>query len=177
MKPSDPRVLGVDLSLTSTGLAHVHGTAETIEPDAEGHQRVEAIVAAVTEALSEGPELVVIERSVIIPNHISSAREIIELGGIVRWELWRAGITYLDVSPSTVKKYATGNGKADKLRVIRAAEHRLGYEGDSSDEADALWLRALGWGVLGIPLVELPLVHLDALKVLHKAKPVVGAQR
>jgi Holliday junction resolvasome RuvABC endonuclease subunit len=178
MNATDPRVVGLDLSLTSTGVAHIDGTPACISvDDLEGMDRIGFITERLGPAVKADTELVMIEAPVFVPAHISSARETMYLNGIVREHLWRAGVAYLDVAPGTLKVYATGDGKANKTAMVVAARDRLGYEGKNDDEADALWLRALGWGLLGVPLVELPKTHTRALDKLRKARPVMGATR
>ena len=54
------------------------------------------------------------------------------------------GIGYTGVGVSTIKKYATGKGNAKKDVMIAMAKAR-GWDPDTSDEADALWL--LDWAV------------------------------
>jgi Holliday junction resolvasome RuvABC endonuclease subunit len=47
----------------------------------------------------------------------SSTSKLFELGGIVRYSLWRKNITFEDIAPTRVKKMFTGCGKADKLEM------------------------------------------------------------
>ncbi len=49
------------------------------------------------------------------------------------------GLPVVDIDPSSIKKWATGSGKADKPAMIAAAQ-RLGYQGDNEHEADAFLL-------------------------------------
>lgn len=181
MKATDPRVVGLDLSLSSTGVAHADGTSRLLKPDdLEGMDRIGWITEQIgvgIEPVSSGLELVMIEAPVIVAAHISKALETVYLNGVVRWHLWDVEVPYLDVPPGTLKVYATGNGKATKTEMVVAARDRLGYEGKSDDESDALWLRALGWALLGVPLVELPKTHTRALDTLRKARPVLAATR
>lgn len=46
------------------------------------------------------------------------------------------GVAVLDMTPAEIKKWATGNGRAEKADMIAAAQ-RLGYTGDNEHEADA----------------------------------------
>lgn len=154
-------VVGLDLSLTATGIAHTDGTTGTVRTRTRGMERLGVIAAFALEA-TEAARLVCIE-GYSFGSRASQAHALGELGGVVRWSLWSSGVTYLDVPPSTLKTYATGKGNAGKVDVIVAARDRLGYEGTDDNEADALWLRALGLDLLGAPLVALPATHRRAL--------------
>jgi len=48
------------------------------------------------------------------------------------------GIEYLELSASEIKKFATGNGNANKALMIESAKTVWGYEGNDDNEADAL---------------------------------------
>lgn len=50
------------------------------------------------------------------------------------------GLPRTDVHTGTLKKWATGDGKAEKAAMIIAAEKRSGLKLDSDDEADAILL-------------------------------------
>ena len=43
-------------------------------------------------------------------------------------------------SSKEIKKFATGIGNANKLRMIEAAKEKLEYQGNNDNEADALWI-------------------------------------
>lgn len=157
-------VVGVDLSLTRTGLANEHGV-HLLTGSLSGVRRLIAIRGWVLD-LSYGAQLVVIEGFSFGSNN-RSAREIGGLGWVVRVALTEAGIPWCDVPPSTLKKYATGKGNAGKVEMVVAARERLGYGGHDDNEADALWLRAVGLDLLGTPLVALPKAHRDALAAVQ----------
>lgn len=55
----------------------------------------------------------------------------------------------VDIDPSSIKKWATGNGKADKPEMIARAQ-ALGYTGDNEHEADAFLLLACAEANLSI---------------------------
>lgn len=44
------------------------------------------------------------------------------------------------INPTTLKKWATGNGRATKLDMIRACEQKYKYRPKTDDEADAMHL-------------------------------------
>lgn len=170
-----PVVIGLDLSLSATGIAHADGSTETFRPGAEpmanyGMDRVEEIRAHVLRACAvDDLELVMLE-GLALAGH-DNGRQLAMLAGVIRMALYEAGHAFLIAVPGQLKKYATGSGKASKEAVVDAAQKRLNYGGYNNNEADALWLRAMGWELVGIPLVEVPMVHRDALKELFKKVP------
>lgn len=71
-----------------------------------------------------------------------------ELRGVMKAWASLHGADYKIVWPSSLKKFATGNGaagrglkgKAKKQPMIDAAREKLGYTGDDPDEVDAKWI-------------------------------------
>lgn len=169
-------VLGLDLSLTSTGVASVDADdgvnqfTWTIRPRDTGVARLRMIrdrVLADVEVIA--PDLVVIEGYAF--GRVNRAHKLGELGGVVRVALTEHGVRWVDLPPATLKKFAAGKGNADKGAVLAAAIRRLGYSGSSNDEADALFLAHAGHVLLGRPLVDLPQAHLAALAA-HTINPI-----
>lgn len=164
------KVLAFDLSLTSTGYAEPSGECGTISTGTlRGTDRLRYIRSAVLGLLdASDPTLVAIEGYAFArPNQ---AHQVGELGGVIRVALAELGVPWLAVPPSTVKKYATGKGTADKTAMVVAARERLGYERQQPDEADALWVRAVVHEAAGDPLVALPKVHRDAVTATGSGK-------
>lgn len=158
-------ILALDLSLTSSGWARCVGGVTDhglLEPHGRrGYERLEWIRSEVLR-LAAGADLVVIEGYSFGSrgNAILSAAE---LGGVIRMALHDLGYRWVDVPPATLKKLATGKGNASKEQVLAAAIRRLGYEGASPDEADALWLLEATLQHYGCGSVELPKAHREAL--------------
>lgn len=172
---SDPVVLGVDLSLTSTGLAHPDGRVSTFKPRCEGGtnlglDRMTEIRDHVIACIPADIELVVIE-ALAFDGHDRNRWQA-QLTGMVRAALFDRRFGFYAIPPNTLKKYACGNGHANKTEMVQAAEKRLGYEGHGHDEADALWLRAIGWALLEAPVVDMPLFNQSALLPWRSAPPV-----
>lgn len=162
-------VVGLDLSLTATGIAYPDGTAETLHTGTRRDMsRLSLIATHIGRLLGDAdppPDLVVIEGY----SYGSQGRAVVsmgELGGIVRYMLWREAWRYIEIAPGTLKKYATGKGNAGKNAMLIAARDRLGYTGEDNDQADALWLRAAGHEVLGDPIVDMPKANRAALDPL-----------
>lgn len=168
--------VGLDLSLTSTGVAHLHDddaercTARIrVTATAPMGVRLRNIVSAVDEfAGLTAAEMVVIED---LPTHARAAGLTGQLHGAVKmWMADRALPPPVTVPPATLKVFATGRGNADKTAMVVAARDRLGYLGTADDEADALWLLEIGLHLLTHPArVALPATHLRALTKLAGA--------
>jgi Holliday junction resolvasome RuvABC endonuclease subunit len=136
-------IVALDLSLTCTGWADASRCGVIVPPADKnrGIARLRWIRDAVLE-LAHGATLVVLEGY----SFASRGRAIIslgELGGVVRCALADRGITSVDVPPSCRALFATGKGNAGKEQVLAEAIRKLGYQGHSSNEADALWLRRM----------------------------------
>ena len=168
-------VMGVDLSLNNTGIAHVDGKAEVFSPRHNnstnvGMDRLCEIRDHLVKATFNDLDLVVIE-GLAFDAH-DTYRWGAQLAGIVRAAFYDLFVPFLLCPPGTLKKYATGNGSAGKDQVTNAAQKRLGYDGYQNDEADALWLRAIGLDLCGVPPVELPKVQSEALKLMRQQRPI-----
>lgn len=157
---SEPRVVGLDLSLTATGIATPEGQ-RTIGTKARGCERLIELRDTIRKAC-ELADLVAVE-GYSFGSRNSHAHALGELGGVVRVALHVASVPFVEVPPSSLKKFATGKGNAGKEEVLASAIRRLGYEGHDNNEADALWLRAMGMDALGCPLVAMPESHRAAL--------------
>lgn len=66
-----------------------------------------------------------------------------ELRGVIKAACCRYNARYVEVPPTTLKKWATGSGKATKEQMIEAAK-AYKPEVTSDDEADAILLRQYG---------------------------------
>jgi crossover junction endodeoxyribonuclease RuvC len=162
---SQPRICGLDLSLTSTGIARIGEEAELwrITPKrATGCDRLNQILREIT-SRTDGAGLVVIEG----PSYGSTGGKEHERGGLwwlVRYHLWQASQNVAVVPPAVLKKYATGYGNAGKDTVLAAVIRRYpDVMVDGNDVADALVLAAMGADHLGYPLAVVPQIQRAAL--------------
>ena len=175
-------VLGLDLSLNATGWARTLagdievGVLRPPNAASDERRRLAWIRLALTRQIAPGAvlpvpwDLIVIED---LPQGGSGrfAGSMQGLGGvhaIVKLILCDADTDATFVNQSTLKMFATGKGTSKKEVVFAEARQRLGYEGTSMDEADALWLMHLGLAHLriraGLDLtVKLPVLHTRAL--------------
>lgn len=169
--PGGLRVIGLDLSLTSTGVCLPDGTSYRIKTrSGDGDRRFLVIRGRIRAALAEHrPHLAVVED---LPRHAKGAGIVAKVHGFTVCELLDAGVPYAYVVPATLKKYATDNGNADKRRMADAAYLAAGAEfpgdlnarGEGGDMCDAWWLRAAGHDGLGQPLFGMPQAQRDCLR-------------
>lgn len=156
-----PSVLGLDLSLSASGVASDAGM-RTISPRSRGLQRLYEISTAVLDLCIElGVDLVVVEGYSY--GSANTAHQLGELGGVVRLTLWIHKVPFAVVQPSSLKKYAANHGGAKKEAMLAAAIRLLGYAGSDHNQADAMWLRAAALDHYGFPIVKLPAEQRAAL--------------
>jgi Holliday junction resolvasome RuvABC endonuclease subunit len=167
-------VVGVDLSLTSTGIATAGGVRTIASSGRDGaslrvrHARLAdvttRVVLAVSDAAAPRTALVVIEG----PAYAAKGGKTHERAGLwwmVVDELLSAGHLVAEVPPPTLKKYALGKGVGDKGAMVDAAARRMPQveTRGQNDAVDALWLRAMGMHRYGQPLCSVPKAHAAAL--------------
>lgn len=140
------RIIGLDLSIASTGIAVPDGTTMTLQPrvvDLGG--RLNQLGTDLWRILEpEQPQLAVIEGySLHSPGPLGMVRRA-EWVGCVRRDLRRMGrCPIVEVPPAQLKIWATGHGNADKAAMVDAAR-AAGGDPANHDEADAYLLWAIG---------------------------------
>lgn len=71
------------------------------------------------------------------------------LHDVLVYEFHRRGIRVGTPSPRALKKFATQDGNANKRRMVNEARIALGITVGNDNEADALWLAAMGVVAMG----------------------------
>lgn len=171
--------LGLDLSLTSTGLAamvdgrlaRVHNI-KTKGTNADRYpqylRRIRGIANEIRWWIEDigsdfGPvNLAIIEA----PSYGSRNGKPHERAGLW-WEAYSnmhdAGIDIVALAPTTRAKYITGSGKADKAKVLEEAAWKYGELVTNDDIADAAGMAAMASRALGLPVID----ELPTLKCLE----------
>lgn len=176
-------VLGLDLSLTSTGVCLIDGELTLTAaikskafkkvkktdkvPPSFTCQRISNIVNEIEQGYVRSgrgwPELAVIEA----PSYGSNTGSQHERGGLwwaVAGMLWGLRIPIATVAPQGRAKYATGSGTAGKDEVLAAAIKRyIDIDIKSNDVADAVILAAMGARHLGQSVDDVPQANLAAM--------------
>ena len=186
------RILGLDTSLTGTGMALIdlatwppsnppraegepvsyEAQVVTVRAPKPGKDKSKRAMVRRVNALIEQIEWVFKDDK---PEHV--AMEALAYGArgegvwVLPWIFGRAlelcetyDVPVQVVATSARAKFATGKGNADKETVMMAA-HKLSPEAgiSNNNEADALILAAMGADAYGCPLVDLPITHRAAL--------------
>ena len=68
-----------------------------------------------------------------------ATRSLWGIAGLLEACAYNAGMAVVDVAVPTIKKFATGDGRASKEEMIEASK-KFGYKGANEHEADALCL-------------------------------------
>ncbi|MET9729271.1 crossover junction endodeoxyribonuclease RuvC [Streptomyces sp. NPDC006458] len=165
--PTDVQVIGLDLSITSTGVCRVDGSTFRIRTrQKDGPKRLTVIRDRLTiEVAKQQPDLAVIE-DLPTKMHPKSLKPVAALHGVVQALLVDAGVPWAYIAPATLKKFAADNGGASKRDMTAAAFLADGatFEDDEgADQVDAWWLRAAGFDWLGLPLFTMPEAQREAL--------------
>lgn len=192
---TQPRVIGVDLSITATAVAWPDGQVVTTGESGLTSQRLSVgeRVERLRELAQRLDNLIVRSRSadfdfrspqLIVIEDLPSARTKVDPERCYLWfETIRLivgyGVPVLPVPPSVLKLYVTGMGDANKREVVAAVKQcfpdfeirKTGKRGqvlttDDDNKADAVVAMALGCHLMGHPLVDLPPRNLRALDSL-----------
>ena len=180
-------IIGIDPSLTSTGIVVLRGNKVELavttknKPELGTIDRVRLIyerIVDIQENLSDGekwqaPDLIVIEGF----SYGSKGRSVFDiayLGWRIREELERLrtedNIPWLEVPPSQLKKFATGQGNANKEIILQQVYKRWGVEFSDNNQADAYVLAQIGRAYLG-GMDDLAAFQLEVIANLKGEKP------
>lgn len=157
-----PIFIGLDLSLTSTGVAVAHRghivTARVVSKPAGGTSAdtAERLQTIVTGIFNHIPTTEHTRVAIEGPSFGSVNGKAHERGGLfwlVRTKLARRGIDTIVIPPTSVKKYATENGTASKKDVLAAMRRRFPSVAVTGfDESDALAIVSMCARFHGAPL-------------------------
>jgi hypothetical protein len=177
-----PRVIGLDLSLTSTGIAGADWAYAVRPGKRRSHERLDWLCTAVAVCVRDGADLVVVEGAAYAQGGQAGHHELAGLWWLITQYLWRHRIPYAVANPHHRTIYATGRAnpaqhlppkersKVAKGMVRSAAIERYGVECEGPgryDQADATILAAMGLDWLGYPTVPVPDTHRRALQAVQ----------
>ena len=169
-----PTMLGIDPSLTGTGLAVYHPDlasrnrhdpryiicytfASNADIPHDHPERWDQVLRQIWPFIEDDQTVAVVEGGYPSLRALTQA-SLASLRSVLVYGLWQRGVKTITVQPKTLKVYATGICGSDKGEVLRAVKARYGHLVATSNhnEADALTLLAMAFDQYEWPLVEVP---------------------
>lgn len=154
-------ILGLDPSVTSTGITWPDGTTTTLRPSPKlrGGQRLDQIRNRLELGLRchpPAPRAAVIEAPIRAfgKGGPTTMLRLGEARGVLLQVLGRWDIPVVEVEPARLKRWATGSGRADKDQMLDALPAGVSTSMSSDDEVDAWWCWHLGQHGIGGQLLD-----------------------
>ena len=161
--------VGLDLSLTSTGVAFVwrtktdtvrlHHMVRKTPKDIKGADRLrwirDALMGDVAIHMGVLAEDMPTNHQtlIMIEGYAAQAKwrahQIGELGGVMRVAMLEADVPFLAIAPTVLKKFVTGKGNAPKSVVMKYLLSYFKIDVDEDDAADATGLALMGAYLVG----------------------------
>ena len=141
-KEKVPMYLGLDLSLTGTGIVVLNQDnfvlhAETVKNKVTGMERLLTIRGRVYDILHKFPPKVICVEGYAMGSRSGQAFSIGELGGVIKLLLFEEGYKPYLVPPTRLKKFIVGGGKAEKDMIMMKVFQRWGWEAADNNQSDA----------------------------------------
>jgi len=141
----EPTFIGLDLSLTRTGMCAITGTAiefYTLSPKPAGiygAPRLDWLIKEIDAVATQHGNIHAVAIEGYSFNSQNQAHKMGELGGLVRWWFYKLRIPTLLVSPKTMQKFVTGRGdNPNPKEVVRECiRETWGVFTNNEDESDA----------------------------------------
>ena len=156
---SKTKVVGLDLSLTSTGIVELDGEANILEQyvvrsspvgplQIDEAKRLSKITDEILAGIPLETELVAIEGIAFMMSKTTALVQLAAINYIVRIGLWKKGIPFVIVSPPTLKKFVTGKGVAQKDIMMLETYKRWGVSLTDNNICDAYGLARISLAIL-----------------------------
>jgi len=141
------RFVGIDLSLTGTGIVCIDGNSKVVsskliqtKPTKNKMKRLLFIRNSIINFLTDLPITEIVLEGFSYGSKGAAVYDLGMLGGIIRLDLFEKSFPYyVDYSPTFVKKFIAGKGNAKKDLMIKEV-FKLGFDTDDSNLADAFAL-------------------------------------
>lgn len=175
----EPISLGVDLSLTNTGLVVLNSTGiikqKLIKSKPLGEKptdeliRIKKIIEDIEEFVSEYyPSVVCIEGLAFMAKNTTALVQLSALNYMTRSMLNEYNIPFVIVAPTTLKKFVTGKGNSDKEVLMMMVYRDYNEQLLDNNIVDAFALSLIGMSLLGKPIKKLTVHQQEVIKLVSK---------
>jgi crossover junction endodeoxyribonuclease RuvC len=149
------KILGLDISLTATGVVIIEDDtlifSDTIKTKPGGKKpsdevkRLQKILDSINKIIDEhSPELVVIEGLAFMAKNTTALVQLAGLNYMIRCELVDRKLKFLIVAPTTLKRFITGKGNAQKDHMMLEVYKQYGHALTDNNVCDAFALSRVG---------------------------------
>ena len=167
------RILGLDPS-SNTGYVILDEEGELVKagtvhfkPKSNRFDRYECYERKVRELLEDYEiDLVIIEGFSFAGKFNNSFQY--ELGTVYRMMLHKEDYPFIEVPPTSLKKFITGKGNTKKDKIMLDVYKRWDFDPADDNEADAYGLAQFGRGIIGEP-TGVPAVNFTAVETVLKS--------
>lgn len=177
-KESKTIVVGLDLSLTSTGVVVLHNDkiveqkvvrSSPVGPlPVDEAKRLNTISEQVLALVPDTAELVAIEGIGFSISKTTAIAQLAAINYITRIGLMKRGISFVIVYPTTLKKFITEKGNSQKDLVMLEIYKQYGHSLTDNNIADAFVLATIGQSLLGKPTKKPTQRQDEVIKLLKK---------
>lgn len=166
------RIMGVDTS-TKTGYVILDTEGDVLKvgvlnfkPSPNRFQRFDHYAQSLIKLVHEYQvELVIIEGYSFAGKFNNSLQY--ELGAVLRYLMYLTNVLFVEVPPTSLKKFVTGKGNCKKDLMLLNVYKRWDFDTEDDNEADAYGLAQFGRAMIGEP-TGVPAVNFTAVeKVLN----------
>lgn len=177
---SQTSFIGLDLSLTSTGLCMKTGNTihiETIKTDPKNFktdlERLGYIRDTILNKIPADVRMICVEDFFTPSNamQIGSAIKLAMLGTTVRMALFEKEFPFVIIAPSQLKKFVTGKGTGDKSMILREVYKRWGIDAKDDNQADASVLAYLGEALVTPLTDDTPKFQAEVVRTVRSDRP------
>lgn len=149
------KILGVDLSLTGTGVVFLKGDEVIFQKlikskplgDLPIHE-IERLVGIIGKIDIDSVDLVVIEGIAFGIRKTTSLSQLSGLNYLLREKCYNSQTPFVIVAPNTLKKFITGKGVGQKDMLMLAVYKKWGFNPSDNNVNDAYALAKIGEALL-----------------------------
>jgi|GEM_PF-1369911 len=175
-KPLEKKKYGTGIILLNNGEIEKQVFLPTPSTDPI-YTRVKTIQNAIRANCGEMPDLFVVEGI----SYASSGQTALQMGylqySIREFLIYVLKQGFIDVPPTSLKKFALGKGTGDKNLILKEVYKKWGFDTDNDNLADAYVLAKIGEAYLNYPDTALPSFQQEVIQGLKGEKPTKKSKK